>query len=95
MIQHRPYNHKVDVYSFGVVLWELVTGEVPFEDMTPVQVAYAVVNKNLRPPIPSDCPTPLRNLMEQCWTANPDRRPSFFQIVHSLKDLENPLLEEP
>jgi serine/threonine protein kinase len=82
------------VYSFGVVLWELVTGRLPFEDMTPVQVAYAVVNKSLRPPIPESCPAPLRHLMERCWIANPERRPSFYQIVQTLEDLEDPLSEE-
>ena len=45
MISHKHYSKKVDVYSFGVVLWELVTGQLPFEEMTPVQVAYAVVHK--------------------------------------------------
>eukprot|EP00249_Psilotum_nudum_P017529 c26373_g2_i1 orf=695-1699(+) len=42
MIQHRSYNHKVDVYSFGIVLWELITGNLPFQNMTAVQAAFAV-----------------------------------------------------
>lgn len=45
MINHKHTSKKVDVYSFGIVLWELVTGLVPFEEMTPVQAAYAVVHK--------------------------------------------------
>lgn len=94
MISHQHYSKKVDVYSFGIILWELVTGEVPFHDMTPVQVAYAVVNKNARPSIPEDCPSALRQLMEHCWNANPERRPNFYQIVQTLEDLENPLSEE-
>nr|CAD1826523.1 unnamed protein product [Ananas comosus var. bracteatus] len=55
MIQHRPYNQKVDVYSFGIVLWELITGMLPFANMTAVQAAFAVVNKGARPIIPHDC----------------------------------------
>lgn len=45
MIKRKPYGRKVDLYSFGLILWELVAGTVPYEDMTPIQAAYAVVNK--------------------------------------------------
>ncbi|OAY84104.1 Serine/threonine-protein kinase HT1 [Ananas comosus] len=55
MIQHRPYNQKVDVYSFGIVLWELITGMLPFANMTAVQAAFAVVNKGACPIISHDC----------------------------------------
>lgn len=45
MIKRKSYGRKVDVYGFGLLLWELVTGCIPYEDMTPVQAAFAVVNK--------------------------------------------------
>ena len=44
MLKRKPYNRKVDVYSFGLLLWEMVTGRIPFENLSPVQVAYAVAN---------------------------------------------------
>ena len=45
MCKRKPYGPKVDVYSFGLVLWELVSGSIPYEEMTPLQAAYAVVNE--------------------------------------------------
>ena len=85
MIQHRPYDQKVDVYSFGIVLWELVTGNLPFANMTAVQAAFAVVNKGVRPAIPHDCLPALAEIMTRCWDANPDARPPFTEVVRMLE----------
>ncbi|XP_047094911.1 dual specificity protein kinase shkB-like isoform X1 [Lolium rigidum] len=91
MCKRKPYCRKVDVYSFGLVLWELVSGSMPYEGMTPLQAAFAVVNKNLRPVVPSNCPTPVQQLMEQCWSVQPDKRPEFSQIVKTLENLKKVL----
>ncbi|KAG1346582.1 dual specificity protein kinase splB [Cocos nucifera] len=91
MIRHKAYGRKVDVYSFGLLLWEMVTGTVPYEDMMPIQAAFAVVNKNLRPVIPANCPAPLQALIEQCWALDPGKRPQFRQIVKVLEQFQSSL----
>lgn len=88
MIKHTPYGRKVDVYSFGLLLWEMLTGAIPYEDMTPVQAAFAVVSKNLRPVLPAGCPEAMRVLIEQCWSTLPEKRPEFWQIVKVLEQFE-------
>ncbi|PIN19326.1 Tyrosine kinase [Handroanthus impetiginosus] len=88
MIKRKHYGCKVDVYGFGLILWEFVAGTIPYEDMTPIQAAFAVVNKNLRPSVPEDCPPVMKALIEQCWSLQPDKRPEFWQIVRVLEEFD-------
>lgn len=85
MMKHKTYGRKVDVYSFGLILWEMFSGSVPYEDLNPLQAAFAVFDKNVRPVIPISCPAPVRLLIEQCWASHPEKRPEFSHIVHILE----------
>eukprot|EP01031_Cornospumella_fuschlensis_P037633 gene37633-45718_t len=49
------YDESVDVYSLGLVCWEMMTGQCPYEHMKQVEIALAVVNTHLRPPLPAHC----------------------------------------
>ena len=87
IIEHKPYGERADIFSFGVVLWELLTGLVPYSDMTPLQAAVGVVQKGLRPPIPPSCPPPLADIMRLCWQRDPVVRPPFEALKVKMEEL--------
>lgn len=87
VIEHKPYDHKADVFSFAVVLWELLTGETPYQYLTPLQAAVGVVQQGLRPRIPKQTHPKLAELLEHCWQQDPALRPNFTEIQEKLKQL--------
>ncbi|KAJ8767007.1 hypothetical protein K2173_012516 [Erythroxylum novogranatense] len=94
VIEHKPYDHKADVFSFGIVLWELLTGKIPYEYLTPLQAAVGVVQKALRPTIPRHTNPKLAELLEKCWQQDPARRPDFSEITVILQQLAKQVADE-
>eukprot|EP00063_Salmo_salar_P064111 XP_014038946.1 PREDICTED: insulin-like growth factor 1 receptor [Salmo salar] len=83
-----------DVWSFGVVLWEIATlAEQPYQGMSNEQVLRFVMDGGLLDK-PDNCPDMLFELMRMCWQYNPKMRPSFLEIINSIKEeLEPPFRE--
>eukprot|EP00035_Acanthoeca_spectabilis_P006710 m.128289 g.128289 ORF g.128289 m.128289 type:complete len:824 (+) comp13622_c0_seq2:532-3003(+) len=85
VIRSGTYTKGADVWAYGVVLWEMLTGQVPYEGVEQMAIAYGVGRGKLTLPVPEDCPQVLGGLMNQCWAAKPHDRPSFYQIVSKLR----------
>ncbi|XP_064422051.1 insulin-like growth factor 1a receptor [Latimeria chalumnae] len=83
-----------DVWSFGVVLWEIATlAEQPYQGMSNEQVLRFVMEGGLLEK-PDNCPDMLFELMRLCWQYNPKMRPSFLEIISSIKDELDPAFKE-
>jgi len=81
------YDEKVDVYSFAIILFELAFRILPFDDEeSPSAITDHVINGN-RPDIEDvseHCPGVIVQLMIDCWSHDPAKRPSFTEVSYSL-----------
>ncbi|RHZ43784.1 hypothetical protein Glove_856g43 [Diversispora epigaea] len=88
------YTTKSDIYSMGILMWEVITGETPFDDYEhDLELALDIV-KGCRPKIYEYIPHEYATLMKQCWDANPDNRPDAYTICTEMRLLLISLYKE-
>jgi serine/threonine protein kinase len=47
---------STDTYSLAIVAWEVATGQIPFDGMTPMEVMSGVCMRSMRPALPATPP---------------------------------------
>lgn len=67
------YTNKTDVFSFAIILFYMVVGSLPL-------VPLMKFLKGQRADIPNNVPNFVKELIQQCWSAKSEQRPSFKQI---------------
>jgi serine/threonine protein kinase len=94
VLAHTKYSEKADVFAFGVILVEVYTGNPPYtgEEFDSIrnqaQLIYQITKKNLRPST-DELPPALAHLIHDCWSEDPELRPSFSEIIVRLRRLRS------
>jgi hypothetical protein len=87
VLSGKKYNEKADIYSLAIVIWEMFTGQCPYDNKTQVQIAVGVVQKNLRPDLPPYLSHDVRQYVSDCWNMNPSKRDSAQQMLHNAESV--------
>lgn len=81
------YSYKADIYSFGIVAWEVWSGQQPYNELPLIEIIFGVTTNDIRPPIDAVDEPELADLIKRCWHKEPDQRPTFEEILTTLRDI--------
>uniref|UniRef100_A0A1A9WAH8 Tyrosine-protein kinase receptor n=1 Tax=Glossina brevipalpis TaxID=37001 RepID=A0A1A9WAH8_9MUSC len=75
---------QTDIWAFGILCWEILTlGRQPYAGRNNFEVLNFVKDGG-RLDQPPNCPDKLFTLMMQCWSKDPDARPTFRHCLNTL-----------
>lgn len=83
---NNKYTKACDVYAFAFTVFEIMTSQKCFPDIKGFYDLYKqVVLNNKRPKFEYPIHDCYQKLIKDCWSANPENRPSFDEIIHELE----------
>ena len=68
----EPITPSTDIYTMGVLLYELLTGDHPFPDLTTIQL----IQHHMDEPLPHVDPAALDDVIQHATAKDPDARPA-------------------
>ena len=83
---YNKFTIKSDIWSFGIVLYEIITyGRTPYPGLACNQL-IKVAQGEYCMDCPANCPKELHDIMLECWSHEPAKRPTFKSLQKCLEE---------
>ena len=86
-VRELPLDHQTDIYSLGVVMYQLLTGQLPFQASTNYNIVYQIINTEpmSSSAIRSEVPEVLDAIVSRAMAKDTaDRYPTWEEFAHDL-----------
>lgn len=81
----QVWSSRSDVWSYGIVLWEIFSlGQTPYQGYSDEFQFLQALKSGYRMEKPEHTPNCVASVMQSCWNADPNLRPTFTQIEEML-----------
>ncbi|RGB38868.1 kinase-like domain-containing protein [Rhizophagus diaphanus] len=87
VINGKEYTFKSDIYSIAMLMWEISSGQPPFINHEHDYNLVMNIINGIRPKIVLGTPVEYKNLMEQCWDADPLKRPDIYTLWKKIQEM--------
>lgn len=77
LVLGKAADARSDIYSVGIMLYEMLTGQQPYDGVVPIQVAYKHVHETVGPPsaLVPGLAAEMDELVQWCTANDPENRP--------------------
>ncbi|CAB4442371.1 unnamed protein product [Rhizophagus irregularis] len=95
VLRGKEYTQKSDIYGLGIIAYEFCTGFPPYHDIAHDEFLAMKICQGLRPKCDYKIPQLVVDVINQCWDADPLKRPNadeltklFYELFIKLKQSE-------
>jgi beta-lactam-binding protein with PASTA domain/serine/threonine protein kinase len=94
LVLGKAADARSDIYSVGIMLYEMLTGQQPYDGEVPIQVAYKHVNETVGAPsaLVPGLAAEMDELVQWCTANDPENRPvDGHALLHELRHIRTNL----
>ncbi|RGB40645.1 kinase-like domain-containing protein [Rhizophagus diaphanus] len=93
VLKGKEYTKKSDIYGYGIIAYEICTGFPPYYDIAHEEFLAMKICKGLRPKSNYKIPQLILDIINQCWDADPLKRPNANKLLRLSANLWDAIKE--